>query len=259
MPIKEIIKNIGKFGSGLASGMTIHSWVKDIKNENALNSTVKDLVERDKFKEEMVRDLLEEKITNTVTQAKIKDVAESSRKSLERAMNSDKEISELTNKLSDGNLSATDKANLESQISTVKQTLNSSLQESSKIYEKIQKLLDNNKPSGSSGGTNMMSNLQELFNSAQSYIDNLTHYQKFAFIHISSSIFMLFCLFTLIAVFSGNQLINYFNLSSRFPRLEKYILLRQKFQYYHFISNSLFIFLTLLIIIGLNILALTSD
>lgn len=250
MTIREIVKNVGKFGGGIASGLSIHSWVKELKNGNDLNTTVKDLIERDMAKENMVKELLEEKITNIVSQDRVRDAVESTRKSFEKAIESDKTLTKLNSELSKANLSSTDKANLENEISSVKNTFNSSLEESSKLYDQIESIINNK-------GGKLVSNYQDLFNYFQSFIDNLTHYQKFAFIHISSSIFIVFCLFTLIAVFNGNQLIDYFKLSTRYPKLEKYIKLRQKFQLYYFYINSLFILLTLIIIISLNLFALS--
>lgn len=99
----------------------------------------------------------------------------------------------------------------------------------------------------------------DYFVSFQNSIDNLSQYQKFALIHIFSSVSILFCLFTLVSVYIGNQLIDYFKLTERFPRLAKYIALRQKFTKYYFIWNTFIIFSILVLIIIINAYAFTLD
>lgn len=84
-------------------------------------------------------------------------------------------------------------------------------------------------------------------------IDTLSQTQKGALIHLSMSITILLCLFSLIGVFYGEQLINYFNLEQRYPKLAGIIKLRRKFQQYYFLWNSLIIIVLLLVVISLNV------
>jgi hypothetical protein len=112
---------------------------------------------------------------------------------------------------------------------------------------------------GPSEGSQFMGTWQEYFIYFQSTIDSLSQYQKFALIHILSSLSIMFCLFTLVGVYAGNQLIDYFKLTVRFPRFAKYIELRQKFTRYYFIWNTFMIFSMLLVIIVLNVYAFTLD
>lgn len=259
MTIRELLKNIGKYGSGLATGLSIHTWVKDFKNGNEINSTVKVLVEKNAAKEEIIKELLESKIENTITQDKILSEVASSKKSFDIAQQQDELLTSIKGKLADQSLSSSDRADLEKTFHTAAHVYRKSLEEASKVYDNLQSIVQNGQSSSGKGGMDFISNSQELFNYVQSSIENLTQYQKFAFIHISASIFILFCLFTLIAVFTGQQLIDYFNLTTRFPRLAKYILLRQRFQLFYFILNSIFIIIMLLIIISLNIFAITQE
>lgn len=70
--------------------------------------------------------------------------------------------------------------------------------------------------------------------------------------HISASVFVLLCLFSIVSVHYGDLLIKYFKLEDKFPRLAKYIRLRRLFQEYYFIFNVLLIVLILLYIIYMN-------
>lgn len=106
---------------------------------------------------------------------------------------------------------------------------------------------------------NVFSGVQEYLLYYQESLNHITEYQKFAMIHILASVFILLCLSSLITVFIGNSLIEYFKLSRRWPKLAKYIQLRQKFQTYYFIINSLLIISMLVVIIIINIIAFNQD
>jgi len=103
---------------------------------------------------------------------------------------------------------------------------------------------------------NVFSGVQEYLLYYQESLNHITEYQKFAMIHILASVFILLCLSSLITVFIGNSLIEYFKLG---PKLAKYIQLRQKFQTYYFIINSLLIISMLVVIIIINIIAFNQD
>jgi len=87
-------------------------------------------------------------------------------------------------------------------------------------------------------------------------LDQLSHEQKYAVIHISFAITILFCLFTLIGIHSGDRLIEYFKLEEKYPKLAKYFLIRRKLKSYSFYWNTFIIFIMLLVIILFNIFVL---
>ena len=57
--------------------------------------------------------------------------------------------------------------------------------------------------------------------------------QNLAMVHIIGALVILLSLYSLISIFFGNKIIDYFKLESRFPKLVKFIKLRQKFQVYY--------------------------
>lgn len=88
------------------------------------------------------------------------------------------------------------------------------------------------------------------------FIDQLSHEHKYAVIHISFSITILFCLFTLVSIHSGDRLIEYFKIEEKYPKLVRYILIRRKLKSCSFYWNTFIIFIMLLVIITFNIFVL---
>lgn len=96
--------------------------------------------------------------------------------------------------------------------------------------------------------------VQDLILKYSKNLDVLTQDTKFALIHIWACLFIWLCLISLIGV--GKYLIDRFNLSSKWPFLNRYFLLRAKFQLYYFTLHSLLIFIMLLILLIINLMAL---
>jgi hypothetical protein len=253
MKLKDFFRTLGKVGSGVATGMTIEGWIRG-NNLETLERETREIYEKNSRKEAIIRDFLEEKIEDVQLKQRIFDESQSIKASLERVKNADESLTHLFGKFSESGLSAEDKAVLHERLITTKKSYSESIVESDKILDKIIALL--NQKNGGGGNQSFISS-NEILTSFQQFIDGLTQEQKFALIHIFSSIFILFCLFSLIGVFLGNEFIERIQLIKRFPRLEKYILLRQKFKWYYFVLNSLLIILMLLVIISLNVYAFT--
>lgn len=66
------------------------------------------------------------------------------------------------------------------------------------------------------------------------FIDQLSQEQKFSIIHIFFSISILFCLFTLLGIHSGDKIIKYFRLEDKYPKLVRSIHIRRRIQTYSF-------------------------
>jgi hypothetical protein len=79
-----------------------------------------------------------------------------------------------------------------------------------------------------------LDSIQEFISKFQQFIDNLSQEQKFAVIHISFNIAILFCLFTLIGIHSGDRIIEYFKLEEKYPKLAKYFYIRSRMKTYSF-------------------------
>ena len=93
-------------------------------------------------------------------------------------------------------------------------------------------------------------NLQVLYD----FLDSLTLLEESAFLHILIFILILSCLVSITSIFFGNEIIRYFNLEERFPRLGLFFKLRAKFQRYYLIWNITIIVCVSFLSIFLNLL-----
>ena len=147
---------------------------------------------------------------------------------------------------------STDEGELKRRIIDEMSKLLNDANDSKEFVERILEMFDN-------GGSNNSihfapwDSLTDIYSEVYQVIDSLSQTQKGALIHISFSVVILFCLFTLIGVYYGEKFIQYFKLESKFPRLARYIDIRRKFQQFYFILNSLFIIFILLFIILFNV------
>lgn len=100
--------------------------------------------------------------------------------------------------------------------------------------------------------------LEGYFDNIKNYFSNLSHEQLGAITHLSGSIFILFCIFTIINIIFGDRLIIYFKLEEKYTKIAKYIQLRRKFLEYSLILNITLVILVLFAIIYINMLILLS-
>ena len=78
-------------------------------------------------------------------------------------------------------------------------------------------------------------------------------------INISSCVFILTCIISILFAISGNYLIDKFSLEQKLPKLSKVIQLRVKFQRYYVSINSIFIILAILSLIFVNTITLINS
>jgi hypothetical protein len=120
----------------------------------------------------------------------------------------------------------------------------------------IQDIITSSKSGGSSQlGSNYIEGLWDKFNY---FLNNASAAELGAVGHISASVVVLFCLWSLVTVFYGDKLIIKFKLEEKFPKLAKFIQLRRKFQHYYFFYNVLFIVLILSYVIYINVYILIN-
>ena len=95
-------------------------------------------------------------------------------------------------------------------------------------------------------------NIQILYD----YLDSLTLLEESAFIHIVAFLLILGCTFSIISVFFGNEVIRYFDLENKYPKLHTYLKIRATFQRYYLIWNIFIIIAVSIISLLLNLLVL---
>lgn len=234
MQLREIIMKSGKYLAGLATVLTIESWVRDniirVKEARQTTELEKDLIEKVK----LIVDLRDNKIIDSVREGqaiKIIDQTEANFGVLTKLR-----ATEDREKLNNPALTETEQTDLTNSIAENENNIDEVIRKSSDGLSEVISIFK-----GTGEGSKLKGSAQDYFIGQdyltyfQSTVDSLSQYQKFALIHILSSVSIMFCLFTLIGVYTGNQLIEYFQLTERFPRLARYIKLRHKFTRYYFI------------------------
>lgn len=99
-------------------------------------------------------------------------------------------------------------------------------------------------------------NIFNLINDFKKYLNSLSAMELCLVINITTSIFILSCIISILYAVGGNYLINKFSLIEKLPKLKKIILLRVKFQRYYIYLDSLLIILAVLSLILVNFITL---
>ena len=99
----------------------------------------------------------------------------------------------------------------------------------------------------------------KFINEFKEYLSSLSAMEICLIINITSSIFILTCIISIIIAISGNYLIDKFILDQRYPKLSKIIELRVKLQNYYIYINSIFIILAVLSLIFVNTITLINS
>ena len=125
---------------------------------------------------------------------------------------------------------------------------------SNKMVEDKQAIMEIYSKYKGSGSNNFTDSISQLILEYQDFLNSLTLVQLLTILNILIGFLILNCLFTLIAVFYGESLINYFNLDQKFPRLTKFIMLRKKFNQFYFFVNCIVIIIAIISMIYANYL-----
>lgn len=97
-------------------------------------------------------------------------------------------------------------------------------------------------------------NIQQFYD----YLDSLTMVQELALLHMLFFIVLLCCVFTVLSIFFGNEIIKYFNLETKFTFLSSFFKLRAKLQRYYLLWNVFMMFVICFIGIYINLLLFGS-
>lgn len=101
-------------------------------------------------------------------------------------------------------------------------------------------------------------NIFNVINDFKEYLASLSLMEICLIINISSCVFILTCIISILFAISGNYLIDKFSLEKKLPKLSKIIQLRIKFQRYYVFINSVFIILAIFSLIIVNTITLIN-
>ncbi|KAH8836184.1 LAGLIDADG endonuclease, partial (mitochondrion) [Drechmeria coniospora] len=90
------------------------------------------------------------------------------------------------------------------------------------------------------------------------YLSNLSIVEICLVINISSCIFILTCLITILFAIYGNILIDKLNLEEKYPKLASFIKLRVKLLHIYVFINTLLILIALVLMVIINFITLTN-
>jgi hypothetical protein len=233
--MKKLIDTISKYAAGGAIFATLHVYNDRFHtvNNNIINKKLENMEAKlDELKTKLVEDQIREETSRVFNCEKFSD-------NLNTKITQVQADFETANKL----------ASKSEESQTITDHLNSANKHLNEANDLINNFVSDLINKTSSSGSNFIS---YYFNSYNDYISNLNTEQLGALAHILASIFILFCLFSIISVFYGDKLLIYLKLEERFPKLAKFIKLRRIFQHYYFLLNTILIIITLIYVIYVN-------
>ena len=86
------------------------------------------------------------------------------------------------------------------------------------------------------------------------FLDSLSLLHHSSLLHICIFILLVLTVINIVSTLFGNELIKYFKLEEKFPRLSKFFKLRVTLQKYYLMWNVIILFLCCIVGIGINIL-----
>lgn len=125
------------------------------------------------------------------------------------------------------------------------------------VMDTVNKIIDifKSSGSGSSNSNSFVGNYLDInIVSFRDFLDSLTLLEESAVLHILMFSLIIIVLFSIIGIFMGNELINYFELEKKLPSLSRFLKLRAKFQRYYLFWDIFTIFIICLIGLTLNVL-----
>jgi hypothetical protein len=253
MTLKQLINKTGEIFTGGVGLLTVDGYVRNFKDKKLLERYNFEL-DRNRMLEEKLNTMMENQITQEETKVKVIDALVSRKESLDVVREDVKSMTELKDNLT----KTIEDDTRENLISMLSQNLNNISEKIGKSNDKLSEVIDMlfNSGSGSGSKTNFLfvDEITKFISMYQDYLSTLTLVQTGALVHIILSLFIFFCLFSIIGIFYGETLIRYFNLEEKYPKLARFIQLRRKFQQYYFILNIFLIFIALSSIIYVNLL-----
>ena len=93
-----------------------------------------------------------------------------------------------------------------------------------------------------------------IFTDLYNYLDTLTVYQEAALLHFFFFLMIIYNLLNISAALFGNEIIKYFKLEEKYPKLQIFFKYKQKFQKYNLGFNLLILFGVCIYTIGIDLI-----
>jgi len=157
-------------------------------------------------------------------------------------------------KFEEGNISVDSDSSI-SLYTKYKEQIDQTFNQANTKAQEIVNILDNKKDKFALQGDNPIFNIIKDF---KEYLASLSVMEICLVINITSCVFIITCIISILFAISGNYLIDKFSLENKLPKLSKIIQFRVKFQRYYIIVNSIFIIITVLSLIFVNTITLIN-
>jgi hypothetical protein len=255
MKLRKVLDSCGKFISGAAVLATLDSYFKDSK----INTTLRDKLLEEQVKNQRLSLEIQElsKFENKLEIADVKfnkldaDLIETSNNFTHEC----EILKDINSKLKSTNLNQNDLSELNNDLVHHTENITNELSSSNNILndfkEMIEKLIGSG--SGSNSDLNFIDNINNFWINYNNFLITLSTQQKGALAHLLVSIFILWCLISIIIIIYGDYLIKYFKLEEKYTRLARFIQLRRKFEHFNLLLNISLIILILLYTIYVDI------
>lgn len=249
--MNKIFNQVWKYFAGGATVLAYGAWFDRMKTPQKSSE----------FKKEIISQF--DSVKNQIS--KLQDQFSSSL-DVETENQLNEKINELTNQLKimesihkkyfekfeDGNISENSESSLNI-YNKYKEQIDDTFNKANTKAKEIADMLDKTKD-------NFMDDnpIFNLINDFKEYLASLSAMEICLVINITSCVFILTCIISILFAVLGIYLIDKFSLEQKLPKLSKIIQLRVKFQRYYVIINSVFIILTIISLIFVNTITLIN-
>lgn len=250
--MSNLFKKAGSALTYLGGGLTLITFVQGIQTNSQNKFILESLKKRIDVQNSTLNNYektIKENSENTLIKSKVAEIEDCTNQTLSEQNN----INNIIEKLKDPNLTQNESEILTSDHHLNNQTNN--LKDGTSKIEELKNIIEQISSSKSgSGSTNNLISLSDW----QEYVSSLPLEKIGALGHILLSLAIIFSLFSILTNFYGDILIKKYKIEDKFPMLARFIILRRKFQNYYLLINSIFMFVSLLLIIYVNFVVFIS-
>lgn len=252
--LKQLLETGSKLLSGAVAYVTLDSYVRSIKDNRILDRYLIEKAKNEKLSAELhAKSRINDKLE--IADLKFNHYEDKLKINCNSVTHELQRIKDINSKLKENNLSHSDISQLNNDLAHHTSNVTNEISDSNKILSEIKTIVDQLINSGSGSSTNNKF-ISEYKLELDNYLASLTTEELGALGHISVSLFILFCLFSIIVIYYSEFLIIKLKIEEKYPKLAKFIQLRRKFQQYYFLLNICLIILALLFVIYINFIVL---
>lgn len=249
--MSNLWKNLKKYAPTAVGVLTLDSWVtgrKDSYRDRYLEAAYKKgLQEQQASKEAAINSehaatMLKNKITIT------SDNLDAANTEVNKYST---EVTRITNQMLSGNLTPEELAALKPHLEYVQCMQTKALQNQTQYTKELQDLSISNDPDI------LKSDFSEIFNNFvdtyREFLSILSSEQKVILLNLCGYIFLIMIMTSITTLLIGGELINYFQLESKYPKLAKYIKFQLTLRKYSLRFYIVEFYFSILILISVNI------